>query len=1011
MQYIFFAALLTFFVMFFGSDRCVLSKNKIFDEKVTFAAFFAFGIILRIACAGLFYGYKTDMSCFLSWADMLYKDGISGFYASKAFTDYPPGYMYVLWFIGLIKNAFHVSGISEIILVKSPAICADMLSACFIYQYLRKKNVKNASLFAGLFIINPAVILNSSLWGQVDSVMTLFVLITVILLTEKRLCLSYLFFAIAIFIKPQAFIISPLLIYASLEAIIKDFSFAKLWRIIGAAFGAFLIALCLALPFGIKEVFRQYTGTLASYPYVSVNAFNLWAAIGQNWAEMTPFMSITGTVILVLITISAFYILITAKNRAKYFFTAAFLFFETFMLGMKMHERYAYPAMIFMLVSFALSRDKRHSAIYALISASQLFNTAYILFIYESNPSEYYRSAAVIAASVVNLLFYLYAAYSSDKLDSPRQYRKKEKKAEFEKTYYLKFNKKDYILMGAITLVYAMAAFSSLGDMKAPETEYILKKGIPLKIEFRTEENLGGVKYYLGEFPLNENRMLTVTANDSEDRQISTAVADDTAVFFWSTIDIAAVKASSLTLISDDDISIKELQLYSESGAVINVVNIDNCEELFDEQRLVPMQQTYMNSTYFDEIYHARTAYEFIHKLPVYEWTHPPLGKIFISRGIRIFGMNPFGWRFAGVLFGILMLPLMYATAKLLFESTPFAAVASALFAVDFMHYTQTRIATIDVFVTFFIMLAYFFMFEYSKRNFYKNGLKKTLIPLGLSGISMGLSIACKWTGIYAAAGIAVIFFISIANRFREYIAAKNDLSFGSFIIPNEKITNNFKKYTAATFVFCVAFFVVIPIIIYALSYIPYLAANGEGFGGIIKNQIDIFEYHSKTVVESTHAYSSPWYTWPFMIRPIWYYSNSFPSGLKAGISAFGNPLVWWGGIAAFVFCILNAVRYKDKNAILLIAAYAANFAPWMFVERTTFIYHYFPSVPFVVLMIVYSFNKLSEKHNFAMRAALIYTGAAAVLFVLFYPVLTGTPVNADFVIKFLRWLPGWVLI
>ena len=76
-------------------------------------------------------------------------------------------------------------------------------------------------------------------------------------------------------------------------------------------------------------------------------------------------------------------------------------------------------------------------------------------------------------------------------------------------------------------------------------------------------------------------------------------------------------------------------------------------DALFDEQSEVPDTISQLNSMYFDEIYHARTAYEFLHGLPTYENTHPPLGKIFIALGVAIFGMNPFGWRIMGTLFGI----------------------------------------------------------------------------------------------------------------------------------------------------------------------------------------------------------------------------------------------------------------------------------------------------------------------------------------------------------------------
>ena len=147
------------------------------------------------------------------------------------------------------------------------------------------------------------------------------------------------------------------------------------------------------------------------------------------------------------------------------------------------------------------------------------------------------------------------------------------------------------------------------------------------------------------------------------------------------------------------------------------------------------------------------------------------------------------------------------------------------------------------------------------------------------------------------------------------------------------------------------------------------------------------------------------------MARPIWYYSASFTNGTEAGISAFGNPLVWWFGIISTVFCAVTAVKNKDKKAIFLLIAYAANFLPWAAVERTMFIYHYFPSVPFIVLMNGYTMMKFYQKNNKAKWGIIAYGICTILLFVLFYPVLTGIPTNPDFVSTFLRWLPGWVLI
>ena len=97
---------------------------------------------------------------------------------------------------------------------------------------------------------------------------------------------------------------------------------------------------------------------------------------------------------------------------------------------------------------------------------------------------------------------------------------------------------------------------------------------------------------------------------------------------------------------------------------------------LLDEQYTCVGEPGWYTGTYFDEIYHARTAYEHLHGQRPYETTHPPLGKLLMAVGIAIFGMTPFGWRFAGAFIGVLMLPALYLMTKQLLHRRSLAAAA-----------------------------------------------------------------------------------------------------------------------------------------------------------------------------------------------------------------------------------------------------------------------------------------------------------------------------------------------
>ncbi len=487
-------------------------------------------------------------------------------------------------------------------------------------------------------------------------------------------------------------------------------------------------------------------------------------------------------------------------------------------------------------------------------------------------------------------------------------------------------------------------------------------------------------------------------------------------VFTWQDISLTKSQRYLKLTLNDWQASLLDITFLDAAGNKILPVNAREYTTLFDENALHPTQSTFQNSMYFDEIYHGRTAYEFLHGLYSYENTHPPLGKIFIALGITLFGMNPFGWRIIGTLFGIAMLPFLYLFGKRMTHNTPAAACACALFAFDFMHFVQTRIATIDVYITFFVIVMYYFMYCYCKLSFYDTSLKRTLLPLGACGIAMGLGLACKWTGVYAGIGLAVLFFATLLRRYKEYLYAKEQPLGSTGGISHAAILQKFVPYTKKTIGFCIIFFVAIPALIYLLSYLPFVNASQSGLlDRMVQNQISMLDYHGN--LNATHPFSSSWYEWPLMTRPVWYYSNIVKETaeihIREGISSFGNPLVWWAGIPALLCMLYLAIKKKDGTARFLIVGYLAQYLPWFFVNRIAFIYHYFPSVAFVVYMIVYSlihFKKILSNRAFII-CLVVYGASAFALFLLFYPVLSGQPVDSEFVEKYLRWFDGWVLV
>ena len=540
-----------------------------------------------------------------------------------------------------------------------------------------------------------------------------------------------------------------------------------------------------------------------------------------------------------------------------------------------------------------------------------------------------------------------------------------------------KLGRADAVIMAVIMLLYALVAFWKLGNTESPESF--------VNMENRTEsielDISGGTVTHLMVYEGVGIGSYSITYSDgSATYDIAELTQSHADVLKWHDVAINYYLTGGTIYISGTgNVWLGEVVALDVDGNVVGAVS--SASELCDEQSLCPDRQTYMNSTYFDEIYHARTAWENLNGVYPYEITHPPLGKIIISIGIALFGMTPFGWRFSGTLFGVLMLPVIYIFAKRLFGGKAVPAACTLVLTSDFMHFVQTRIATIDTYAVFFILLMYLFMY-----GFITTGSRR---ELALSGIFFGIGAASKWTCIYAGAGLAVIWFIYVI---REARAQRLDM-------------RGFWKLCG----FCVIFFVVIPCLIYYFAYIPYGTARGispfsaEYLRMVLDNQSYMFNYHSGIVAE--HPYSSRWYQWVLDIRPILYYLEYFDDGTHSSFGAFLNPALCWGGLLSLFVLIYTAIFRRDRCAGFILLGYLAQLIPWMFVTRITFEYHYFPCSVFLVLSLGYCFNLM--RHNLRHWKWYVsgFVTLSIALFVMFYPALSGKPVAAT---GLLSWLPTW---
>ena len=310
-------------------------------------------------------------------------------------------------------------------------------------------------------------------------------------------------------------------------------------------------------------------------------------------------------------------------------------------------------------------------------------------------------------------------------------------------------DRRDVLIVSVLTLAYAICAFTGLGNTRSPqsfvdmqrktaELTLDLQGGTVSRLMLFTGVGIGGYD-------------IRYTTDGADDYALASYEQEHADVLKWREVDLGYwLTGGTIRITGYGNVWLGEVAALSDGGEQVPFIAGE--EALRDEQELVPQKSNFMNSSYFDEIYHARTAWDQQHGVQAYEITPPPLCKTIIGLGIRLFGMTPFGWRFSGTLCGVLMLPLLYVLSKKLFGGRTAPAGCTALMATDFMHFVQTRIATIDVYAVFFILLMYLFMYLFIAEG--------KLWALALSGVSFGLGAASKWTCFYAGAGLGVLWAI-----------------------------------------------------------------------------------------------------------------------------------------------------------------------------------------------------------------------------------------------------------
>jgi len=537
---------------------------------------------------------------------------------------------------------------------------------------------------------------------------------------------------------------------------------------------------------------------------------------------------------------------------------------------------------------------------------------------------------------------------------------------------YLKsFYSNTFFLLTLLIFSYFFYAFYLLGSQTIPRAYQVYNyKGTNTTIEFKEASKVDNICYYTG---INKNAKLSFEEEEKNSWKKLFTTTKNVASFQWICHDVNVTTQKIRFKLLEGQVMINELRFsYKNSD-----INFTTSKKRLNDETNIKVSKSYYDNMVFDEIYHARTAYEIMRDIyPVYENTHPYLGKLIIMQGIKIFGMNPFGWRFSSVVFGALFILMAYYFALKLFKRRLYALVSAFLVTFSFMHLTWSRLGLIDTFGVLFVFVSYYFFYVFIK--------KQKLSWLLLSGVFFGLASAVKWSAVFASLG-----FVAMALY---------------LLITHYPLKEKFQGYKLI--LYGLLSYAIVASTVYTLTFYDIYLKTGS-LKAIWDYQVNMLAYHSHLV--TSHPYSSAWWSWPFDIKPMCAYRN-IEGTTFSSITMFGNPAIFWLGVVAMLYLVYIFIKRRTLEGTLILFAFMALYLPYAFVGRVMFLYHYYYAVPFLILAIVYGIRDFLSFYPKQSILLWIYLAIVAGLFLAFYPVLSGYEVPKSYVDNYLLWLPTWWL-
>jgi len=359
------------------------SKEMTRQEWRGLAVLLVAGLGIRIGYGERYAGFVSDQELFVQWMNQVREYGLGSVYLHNSGINYPPLFLWLLNGYGALLQLLGITVEPGSLSYKSILIVLDMLALAVVTGWSTGNADKRLRWLAlTAFALNPVLIVNSAVWGQVDILNGMLMAGSLVLLLLSPLGAGILF-ALALLTKLQSIIIAPVLGMYVLRELRNRRLRPLLWIVIGVCIPFVVTSLYFASYGGLQAMIRAaYLSAVGMYTQVTMNALNIWyylvgtAPDTSDTVQLVGILSLRsiGFVLLLLAVLYAGVYLwklrtITTATLLK---AGVWVSFAFFMLPTEIHERYSIPALILLL--FTAMLDRKWIGLAALLSLTITYN-------------------------------------------------------------------------------------------------------------------------------------------------------------------------------------------------------------------------------------------------------------------------------------------------------------------------------------------------------------------------------------------------------------------------------------------------------------------------------------------------------------------------------------------------------------------------------------------------------------------------------------------------------------